>query len=93
MRFNTAPLGAVKLGVWGICSPTYSKISRRNLRYRRACPAVIHFHSRLSAQIDGGVYDIQYLDAQYLAVDLMENESELFAKYVVVRESFLKGVV
>jgi hypothetical protein len=40
----------------------------------------IYFHSRLSVQIDGGVYGIQYLDAQYLAEDLMENERELFVK-------------
>ncbi|GHV81076.1 hypothetical protein AGMMS49944_28670 [Spirochaetia bacterium] len=40
----------------------------------------IYFHSRLSAQIDGGVYGIQYLDARNLADDLMENEPELFAK-------------
>jgi hypothetical protein len=42
----------------------------------------IYFHSKLSAQIDGGVYGIQYLDAQHLAEDLMENESGLFAKSV-----------
>ncbi|AEF85830.1 hypothetical protein TREPR_0821 [Treponema primitia ZAS-2] len=42
----------------------------------------IYFHSSLSVQIDGGVYGIQYLDARYLADDLMENESELFAKLV-----------
>jgi hypothetical protein len=40
----------------------------------------IYFHSGLSAQIDGGVYGIQYLDARYLADDLMENEPELFEK-------------
>jgi hypothetical protein len=40
----------------------------------------IYFHSKLSVQIDGGVYGIQYLDAQYLADDMMENEPELFAK-------------
>ncbi|GHV42696.1 hypothetical protein AGMMS49546_22200 [Spirochaetia bacterium] len=40
----------------------------------------IYFHSRLSAQIDSGVYGIQYLDALYLAEDLMENEPVLFAK-------------
>jgi hypothetical protein len=27
----------VNLGVWGICSPTYAKISRRNLQYPAAC--------------------------------------------------------
>ncbi|MFP3041110.1 hypothetical protein LQZ19_04740 [Treponema primitia] len=42
----------------------------------------IYFHSSLSVQIDNGVYGIQYLDAQHLADDLMENESELFAKSV-----------
>ncbi|GHV85306.1 hypothetical protein AGMMS50230_09140 [Spirochaetia bacterium] len=42
----------------------------------------IYFHSKLSTQIDGGVYGIQYLDARYLADDLMENEPELFAKSV-----------
>jgi hypothetical protein len=42
----------------------------------------IYFHSKLSVQIDGGVYGIQYLDAQNLADDLMENEPELFAKQV-----------
>jgi hypothetical protein len=36
------PLGRFALGVRGICSPVYAKISRRNLRYRRACPAVLH---------------------------------------------------
>jgi hypothetical protein len=42
----------------------------------------IYFHSKLSVQIDGGVYGIQYLDAQNLADDLMENEPELFVKQV-----------
>jgi DNA/RNA endonuclease YhcR with UshA esterase domain len=42
----------------------------------------IYFHSSLSVQIDGGVYGIQYLDAQHLADDLMENESGLFEKQV-----------
>jgi hypothetical protein len=32
------PLGRFKLGVWGICSPTYAKISRRNLQYPAALP-------------------------------------------------------
>jgi hypothetical protein len=42
----------------------------------------IYFHSRLSVQIDDGLYGIQYLDARYLADDLMERERELFGKSV-----------
>jgi hypothetical protein len=32
-RFNTPQFCCGKLGVWGICSPTYAKISKRNLKY------------------------------------------------------------
>jgi hypothetical protein len=39
----------------------------------------IYYHSKLSSQIDEGIHGIQYLDAHYLAEDLMENEPELFA--------------
>jgi hypothetical protein len=35
-RVNTSPLWGVKLGVRGICSPAYSKISWRNLQYPAA---------------------------------------------------------
>ena len=34
--FNSSPLWGVKLRVRGICSPTYAKISRRNLQYPAA---------------------------------------------------------
>jgi hypothetical protein len=37
-RVNSPPLWGVKLGVRGICSPTYSKISRWNLQYPAALP-------------------------------------------------------
>ena len=33
---NTPPLWGVKLGVRGICSPAYAKISMRNLKYPAA---------------------------------------------------------
>jgi hypothetical protein len=36
--FNSPPLWGVRLGVWGICSPTYTKISRINLQYPAALP-------------------------------------------------------
>jgi hypothetical protein len=36
--FNSPPLWGVKLGVRGICSPAYAKISRRNLQYPAALP-------------------------------------------------------
>jgi hypothetical protein len=36
--FNSPPLGGVNLGVRGICSPAYAKISRRNLQYPAALP-------------------------------------------------------
>jgi hypothetical protein len=48
-----------------------------NIDVRKAMD--IYFHSKLSAQIDSGAYGIQYLDANYLANDLRENEGELFA--------------
>jgi hypothetical protein len=38
----------------------------------------IFYRSKLSTQIDQGIYGIQYLDAHYLANDLIENEPELF---------------
>jgi hypothetical protein len=39
----------------------------------------IYYRSKLSGQINAGEYGIQYLDAQYLADDLIENEQYLFA--------------
>jgi energy-converting hydrogenase A subunit M len=38
----------------------------------------IYYKSKLARQIDAGEYGIQYLDARYLADDLIENEPELF---------------
>ncbi|MDR1307875.1 MAG: hypothetical protein LBK74_09925, partial [Treponema sp.] len=35
-RVNSPPLWGVKLGVRGICSPAYAKISRKNLQYPAA---------------------------------------------------------
>ena len=37
----------------------------------------IYYRSKLSRQIDGGIYGIQYLDAVYLVDDLLENERAL----------------
>ena len=36
LRFNTAPLGRFILGVRGICSPVYAKLSKMNLQYPAA---------------------------------------------------------
>lgn len=38
----------------------------------------IYFGSRLSRQIEMGEYGMQYLDAEYLLDDLVQNEPELF---------------
>ncbi|GHV57535.1 hypothetical protein AGMMS49579_23540 [Spirochaetia bacterium] len=35
LGFNSPPFRAIQLGVWGICSPTYVKISTRNLQIPR----------------------------------------------------------
>jgi hypothetical protein len=43
LGFNTPPLGALFAGGAGDLFPRYAKISRRNLRYRGASPAVFHF--------------------------------------------------
>ena len=37
----------------------------------------IYYRSKLSVQIDGGVYGVHYLDAKYLVDDLLENEQYL----------------
>ncbi|GHV80077.1 hypothetical protein AGMMS49944_18680 [Spirochaetia bacterium] len=33
LGFNSPPFRAIQLGVWGICSPTKTKFSMRNLQY------------------------------------------------------------
>ncbi len=38
----------------------------------------IYYKSELSNQIENGLFDIQFLDAKNLVLDLMENEAELF---------------
>jgi len=38
----------------------------------------IYYKSKLSEQIAEGSYGIQYLDGKHLAMDLIENEPELF---------------
>lgn len=38
----------------------------------------IYYHSQLAKQINEGAYGIQYLSANYLANDLIENEPEIF---------------
>jgi squalene cyclase len=38
----------------------------------------IYYKSKLERQIDDGLFGIQYLDAKYLAEDLLDNEPELF---------------
>ena len=38
----------------------------------------IYYSSKLSEQIRVGKYGIENMDAQYLAEDLIENESDLF---------------
>jgi hypothetical protein len=40
----------------------------------------IYYRSRLSRQVDEGIYGIHYLDARYLAEDVRENEPELFGR-------------
>lgn len=52
-------------------------IAKRNsLDLRKAFD--IYYSSRLSRQIEAGMYGIENLDYKYLAEDLMENEPELF---------------
>ena len=38
----------------------------------------VYYSSRLSGQIAQGLYGIDNLDYKYLAIDLIENEPELF---------------
>lgn len=38
----------------------------------------VYYKSRLSEQIQAGLYGIENLDYKYLAEDLIENEPELF---------------
>jgi hypothetical protein len=38
----------------------------------------LYYNSKLSKQISEGVFGIQYLDANYLVADLLENESAIF---------------
>lgn len=38
----------------------------------------IYYSSKLAAQISGGNYGIENMDAKYLAWDLVENEPEIF---------------
>ncbi|MBO4609277.1 MAG: hypothetical protein J5696_05325 [Lachnospiraceae bacterium] len=49
----------------------------KNITSRQAMD--IYYKSRLSEQIQSGQYGIENLDYKYLADDLIENESELFA--------------
>lgn len=39
----------------------------------------IYYQSKLSVEIEQGLYGIENLDYKYLAEDLVENEPELFA--------------
>lgn len=38
----------------------------------------IYYRSRLSEQIEAGVFGIENMDYKYLVLDLIENEPELF---------------
>lgn len=38
----------------------------------------VYYQSDMSQLIHEGKYGIQYLDARYLAADIVENESQLF---------------
>lgn len=38
----------------------------------------IYYASKLAKQINAGLYGIDNMDAKYLAMDLIENEPELF---------------
>ena len=40
----------------------------------------IYYRSRLSRQIDEGLFGIENMDYKYLANDLVENEENLFAR-------------
>ncbi len=40
----------------------------------------IYYRSSLAEQIDQGCYGIENMDYKYLALDLMENEPELFTR-------------
>ncbi|WP_346663496.1 hypothetical protein [uncultured Merdimonas sp.] len=40
----------------------------------------IYYQSRLAKQIEQGTYGIENMDYKYLALDLIENEPELFLK-------------
>lgn len=39
----------------------------------------LYYNSKLSTQIDKGLYGIHYMDAAYLVDDLLDNEHQLFA--------------
>ena len=41
----------------------------------------VYYNSRLSGQINDGLYGIDNLDYRYLVQDLIENESELFKDF------------
>jgi len=49
------------------------------ISHREAMDA--YYRSELSAQIDIGVFGIQYLDAAYLVNDLLDNEGSLLKAY------------
>lgn len=49
---------------------------KKNLELRISMD--IYYRSKLSGQIDEGIYGIENLDYKYLVQDLIENEPELF---------------
>ncbi|MCL2808164.1 MAG: hypothetical protein FWD27_08470 [Coriobacteriia bacterium] len=40
----------------------------------------VYYKSKLSQQVNDGLYGIQYLSSEYLASDLVINEAELFER-------------
>jgi hypothetical protein len=47
--FNTPQLAVENWGVWEICSPTYAKNSRRNLKYLGFAPGILYFFDYFTA--------------------------------------------
>jgi hypothetical protein len=58
------------------CDVITSIARKKNIGIRKAMDT--YYKSRLADQIDKGLFGIQYLDAEYLADDLIENEPNIF---------------
>jgi hypothetical protein len=71
--FNSPPLWGVKLGVRGICSPVYAKISKRNLQYPAALPRgfFIVFYEKQVARNSGRI--LHFLNLKFINIVKQKN--------------------